>query len=158
MKACVALLGVITLATGIVPVHAAEITDITPCSALVEVMDSENLERIRQYGYYIFNVMDTMDIDHVQRGEPGIMSQMSDAGKTNLFAATSVQCRNHPNMTVYNSAALVYRGTRDIEIQFGKVKWEAAVAYIRPPAAPPPTFLSPHHVCYCGQRGSECLA
>jgi hypothetical protein len=102
--------------------HAAEITDKTPCSALVEVMDSENLERIRQYGYYIFSVMDTMDINHTQRGEPGIMAQLSDSGKTNLFAATSVQCRNHPSMTVYNSAALVYRGTRDMEIQFGTAK------------------------------------
>jgi hypothetical protein len=90
---------VVTTLAAVIPAHAAEITDKTPCS-----------------------VMDTMDIDHVQRGEPGIMSQMSESGKTNLFAVTSVQCRNHPSMTVYNSAALIYRGTRDIEIQFGAAK------------------------------------
>jgi hypothetical protein len=112
----------IALIACVSPAHAGEITDKTPCGALVEVMDSENLERIRQYGYYIFNVMDKMDIGHVQRGEPGIMSQMSEAGKGQLFGATSVQCRNYPKMTVYNSAALVYRGTRDIEIQFGMAK------------------------------------
>ena len=85
-------------------------------------MDSENYERIRQFDRYIFNIMDKMDIDHVQDGEPGIMSQLSRDGRASLFAATSVSCRNHPNMTVYNSAALVYRGTREIEIQFGTAK------------------------------------
>jgi hypothetical protein len=61
----------IALIACVSPAHAGEITDNMPCGALAEVMDSENLERIGQYGYYIFNVMDKMDIDHVQRGETG---------------------------------------------------------------------------------------
>jgi len=33
-----------------------------------------------------------------------------------------VQCRNNPDMTLYNSASLVYRGVRDMEIDFGTAK------------------------------------
>jgi hypothetical protein len=113
---------VVTTLAAVIPAKAAEITDKTPCSELVSAMDSKNNERIRQFLIYEFNVMDGMDIDHVQRGEPGIMSQLSDDGKINLASATSVQCRSHPNMTVYNSTALVYRGTRELEIQFGTAK------------------------------------
>jgi hypothetical protein len=113
---------VVTTLAAVVPAYASEITDKTPCSELVSAMDSKNTERIREFLVYEFNVMDTMDIEHTQRGEPGIMSQLSDEGKINLASVTSVQCRNHPKMTVYNSTALVYRGTREMEIQFGTAK------------------------------------
>ena len=96
------------------------ITDFTSamlCSELVSAMDSKNNERIRQFLICEFNVMDAMDIGAARR-----LSQLSDDGKINLASATSVQCRSHPNMTVYNSTALVYRGTREIETQFGTAK------------------------------------
>jgi len=86
------------------------------------VAGSRDPNRIREFVLYVSNIMEKMDIDHVQRGEPGIMGQLSDDGRTNLVAAASVQCRDHPKMTVYNSASLVYRGIRDMEIQLGAAK------------------------------------
>jgi NADP-dependent 3-hydroxy acid dehydrogenase YdfG len=102
--------------------RTAEITDRTPCTALIAAMDSENRANIRTFMLYVLNTMDDLDIQHTQAGEPGIMSQLSDEGRLNMSAMTSVNCRNHVKMTVYNSAALVYRGIRDMQLQLGTAK------------------------------------
>ena len=71
---------------------------------------------------YIFNTMKYMDNKHRGQGEPGIMAQLSDKGRVNMAAATSVHCRDYPKMTVYNSAAFVYRGIRDMHLELGTAK------------------------------------
>ena len=102
--------------------YAAEVTDTTPCSAMAAAMDSENPMSIRPFTVYVLNAMDDFDTKHIQTGEPGIMAQMSDDGRYHLAATISVNCRDHPKMTVYNSAGLVYRGVREMELQFGTAK------------------------------------
>jgi len=55
----------------------------------------------------------------------------------NLSSATSAQCRNHPHDSPQLSRACVSRQPlHGNPVRNGKVKWGAAVAYIRPLAAP----------------------
>jgi hypothetical protein len=116
----------------------AEIDDKTRCSEFVATSNafdratsagrskllSETKEGQKLQEYYLFmgNVMDGLDIDHVQAGRPGIMASLSDQGRSNLVAAAAVQCRNHQNMTIWNAAAFVYRGIRDMEMELGTAK------------------------------------
>jgi hypothetical protein len=109
--------------------HAAEITDKTPCSEFVatsnvydRAKNASNFAKLQEYYLFMGNVMDGLDIDHIQAGKPGIMASLSDDGRLNLMAAAAVQCRNHQNMTIWNSAAFVYRAIRDMEMQFGTAK------------------------------------
>jgi hypothetical protein len=83
---------------------------------------TEEGRKLQEYYLFMDNVMDGLDIDHVQAGQPGIMASLSDDGRRGLTAAAAVQCRNHQNMTIWNAAAFVYRGIRDMEIQFGTAK------------------------------------
>ena len=107
----------------------AEITEKTRCSEFVATSDSferttntVDREKLREFYLYMGNAMDGLDIDHIQAGKPGIMASLSDDGRQNLVAGAAVQCRNHTNMTVWNAAAVVYRGIRDLEMQFGAAK------------------------------------
>jgi hypothetical protein len=111
------------------PVKAAETTDKTRCSEFVETSNvydrasnASNFAKLQEYYLFMGNVMDGLDIDHIQSGSPGIMASLSDDGRLNLVAAAAVQCRNHQNMTIWNSAAFAYRATRDLEMQFGTAK------------------------------------
>ena len=79
-------------------------------------------DRIRPFTDYILNTMDDMDSKHTEAGEAGIVAQLSDQGLVGMAAATSVHCREYLKMTVYNSAAFVYRGIRDMELQLGTAK------------------------------------
>ena len=104
------------------PAHAQEVTDTTSCTVLVAAVDSEARDRVRLFMVYILNTMEKMDSKHTEQGEPGIMAQLSDNGRVNMAAATSVHCRDYPKMTIYNSAAFVYRGIRDMQLEFGTAK------------------------------------
>jgi hypothetical protein len=133
-KLSFSLLVVATVATNAM---AAEITDKTRCSEFVAASnayekatkagsklfkETEEGQQLQEYYLFMGNTMDGFDIDHVQAGNPGIMASLTDDGRRNLVAAAAVQCRNHPNMTVWNAAAFVYRGIRDMEIELGTAK------------------------------------
>lgn len=102
--------------------HAQEITDKTPCNMLLAAIDSEKSDRIRPFKIYIFNTMEDLDSKHTQQGDPGIMAQLSDEGRVNMAVVTVFHCRSYPKMTVYNSAAFVYRGIRDLQLELGTAK------------------------------------
>ena len=104
------------------PVRAIELTDHSPCTAVATAFDSKNKEMIRQLSAYIQNTMNKMDARHTENGEPGIMAQLSDEGLVGLVAVVAAHCQTHPRETVYNATAFVYRGTRDLEMQFGAAK------------------------------------
>jgi hypothetical protein len=116
----------------------AEITDKTRCSEFVATSnvydkaistgkaklfnETEEGRKLQEYYLFMGNTMDGLDIDHIQAGKPGIMASLSDDGRQNLVAAAAVQCRNHQNMTIWNAAAYVYRGIRDMEMELGAAK------------------------------------
>jgi hypothetical protein len=115
----------------------AEINDKTRCSEFVATSNAyeratnasnkifnktEEGRKLQEYYLFMDNVMDGLDIDHVQAGKPGIMASLSDDGRQKLTAAAAVQCRNHQNMTVWNAAAFVYRAIRDMEMELGTAK------------------------------------
>lgn len=101
---------------------AAEITDKTQCVEFVAALEARDFPMIRAFATYVLNTMDDLDIKHTQAGEPGIMARLSDDGRKRMVPITSVNCRDHPKMTVYNSAAFVYIGIREMQIQFGNAK------------------------------------
>jgi hypothetical protein len=101
------------------PASAQGLGDRTPCSVSTTVMDSGDRERVGTLVGYIESVMNSMDSAHTEKGEPGIVAQLSDEGLTHLVAAVTVNCRDHPTMTIYNSTAFVYRGTREMQKQLG---------------------------------------
>ena len=85
-------------------------------------MNTRNPEALTETKQYILNAMDKLDSAHTEAGEPGIMASLTDSGELDMVAMTAVHCQNHPKETIYNAAAFVYRGTRDMERQFGTAK------------------------------------
>jgi len=112
----------ITVALVSAPVHAQDVDGTTPCAASVAAMDSGEYERIRPFLIYIIDTMETMDGNHIRRGEPGIMGRMSDGDRRYMAAGVSVNCRNYPKMAVYDSVEFIYRSFRDLRTMFGTVK------------------------------------
>jgi hypothetical protein len=102
--------------------HAEEITDKTRCTAMIAALNTDQRAKIRPYVLYVLNAMEAMDSDNTQRGDPGIMAAMSDKGRINMAVGADLVCRAHPQMTVWNAAAEMYRGMRDMEIAFGAAK------------------------------------
>ena len=101
---------------------ALDLSDQTPCSAVVSALDTSNKSDIHDFVVYVDNQMDALDTAHTSQGEPGIMAQLSDKGRTQLDIVVAKECRDHPLETVYNAAAKIYVGTRDLETMFGTAK------------------------------------
>jgi hypothetical protein len=101
---------------------AAEVTDRTPCSVAVKAWDSKDMDEVQAVGLFIENTMQDLDFKHTDNGEPGIMSGMTDQGRSNAVGAAVGFCRQHPRATIYNEAASAYQGLREIEMQFGTAK------------------------------------
>ena len=121
MKTMIGIVSVVlSLAVG--QAAATDITDKTTCAAMVTAFDSNDPARVLPFGTYVLNMMDELDSKHTRRGEPGIMAQLSDDGRSSMVAITSVNCRKYPKMTIYNSAAFVYTGMRAIQMQLGTAK------------------------------------
>jgi len=102
--------------------RAQVVDDKTLCAASVAAMDSEQPDRVRPFLIYILDTMETMDGNHIRRGEPGITAEMSDGGRLYMAGGVSVNCRNYPKMTVYNSVEFIYRSFRDLGTTFGTAK------------------------------------
>jgi hypothetical protein len=88
----------------------------------VAALESRDFPQIRAFAAYVLNSMDNLDMKHTQAGESGIMAQLSDVGRSRMVPITSANCRDHLKMTVYNSAAFVYTGMREMQIQFGAAR------------------------------------
>lgn len=117
------LIAAVLLLAAPLTARAANLNDHTPCSVMpVAGRDTVTPDRILELKTYILNTMDNLDTRHIEAGEPGVMSNLSDAGEVDMAAATAVHCHLHPKLTIFNSAAFVYRGVRDIEMQFGTAK------------------------------------
>lgn len=99
----------------------AELTGRTRCVDAIKMFDPPSTGLIEVVNY-IKNVMETLDSKHTENGEPGIIAQLSDEGFKTLVATTTVWCRDHPRQTVYNSAAFVYTGAREMELEMGTAK------------------------------------
>jgi hypothetical protein len=72
--------------------NAAEITDKTRCSEFVatsnvydRASNASSLAKLQEYYLFMGNVMDGLDIDHIQAGKPGIMASLSDDGRQNFW-------------------------------------------------------------------------
>jgi hypothetical protein len=121
MKVTVGItLFVLSLAIG--QAAAADITDKTTCAAMVAAFDSKDPARVLPFGEYVLSAMDDVDTKHVRRGEPGIMARLSNNGRNNMVAIASVNCRDHPTTTIYNSAVFVYTSMRAMQLQIGTAK------------------------------------
>ena len=104
------------------PAFAQNFNDRTICAAFTAKVYTRQPDLVLQGYLYIVNTMEKMDAGHTEKGEPGIMAALSDQGLKNLAAMATVHCENFPKMTVYNAVSFVYRGVRDMEIQFGVAK------------------------------------
>ncbi len=99
--------------------RAGELAEGMLCSKLVSAMDGRSQNKIRQSAVTVLNIMGKIDSAHIQHGEPGIMSQLNKQGGVAMAELTSVHCREHPDMTIFNAAAYVYSGIRSLLIQIG---------------------------------------
>jgi hypothetical protein len=120
MNRVVAITGAVSLCFA---AHAmgAELTDQTRCVDAIKRFDPPQTG-LGELADYIKNVMELLDRKHTEDGEPGIIAQLSDDGFWNLVGSTTVWCRDHPRQTVYNAAAFVYTGTRELELELGTAK------------------------------------
>ena len=91
----------------------------TPCTAAIRASDTSSAEQMREVFLYVRETMVALDDVHTQQGEPGIMAQLSDQGMIDMVAMTVTFCRKNPKATVYNTAAKLYRETRDLEVALG---------------------------------------
>src|SRR5205823_867842 len=94
-------------------------SDPTPCALAVHTLESKDGAKIRDLVVLIRHTMDKLDSIHTQNGEPGIMASLSNDGFLDLSAMVTVHCRLHPQQLLFDSIAIVYRGTRDFEMEFG---------------------------------------
>jgi hypothetical protein len=97
--------------------RAAEIDPKTPCAEFVAALDGRDFPKIRAFSDYVLKTMDELDMKHMRSGQSGIMAQLSDDGRSHMVPITSVHCRDNLKMTVHNSAAFVYTGIREMQMQ-----------------------------------------
>ena len=102
--------------------RAADFSDGMPCSAVAATLDHGNQETRRSFILYVEGTIEKIDVAHTDRGEPGIVNKLSDGGFLDLVAVVSVHCREFPKLNVYNSAAYVYRATRELELSLRTAK------------------------------------
>lgn len=104
------------------PALAFDVDAHTSCSVVPAALQKQDQEAIEAIGNYVENTMDEMDLKHTENGDPGIMAQLSDDGLKHFIATSLAYCDAHPKSSIYNAAAFVYRGMRDLEMQFGVAK------------------------------------
>ncbi len=102
--------------------YADELAENMPCSRLITVMNSHTQIRLHQSAAMIMKIMGKLDSAHIEHGETGIMDKLNNQGESAISELTSVHCREHPNMTIFNAAAYVYDGLRGLLIQIGTSK------------------------------------
>lgn len=119
-RMAIVLAALILSAPGIA--HAGNIDESTKCSVLNKQFSDDDYDAIRESAIFMMNVMDNLDMNHTENGEPGIMSEMSDKGRLNVAAVASDYCSQHPKSTIYNAAASTYRGIRAMEMSLGVAK------------------------------------
>ena len=66
--------------------------------------------------------MEYLDQTHTDKGEQGIIAQLSDESMTGMVVLAVTYCRNHPQSTIYNASAMAYRITRTMEMRMGVAK------------------------------------
>jgi hypothetical protein len=100
----------------------AQIDKQTRCAVAANAFDTEDMHIVRPVAYFIRNVFDELDAAHTSIGEPGIMANLNDSGVSNMGALVVSLCHQHLDATIYDEAALAYRGVRDMGIQPGVAK------------------------------------
>jgi hypothetical protein len=133
-----ALLAASVVAT-ISPSLADAIDASTPCSVAVQAFDSDRRadevfagapsQQVLEVGNYILKVMNyimkvmaDLDRQYTDGGKPGIWPNLSDEGKHATAVSAVANCRLHPDRTIYEAAAFIYRSVRDIHTQLGIIK------------------------------------
>ena len=114
------------------PSFAKAIDANTPCSVAIRAFDSGKRAgevlagapspEVQAVGNYILNILDQLDRRHIEEGDSGILSDLSDTGRHALAASAVANCRLHPRRTIYNAADFVYHSVRDIQVQLGGVR------------------------------------
>jgi hypothetical protein len=126
--------------SGIVPATIAMIVATAPCSAdpidshtscSVAVQAFNSAKRagqvlagapspeVLEVGNYILSIMEGLDRQHTDKGEPGVWSNLSDAARHAIAASAVGHCRLHPRLTINRAADAVYNSVRDIQILLG---------------------------------------
>jgi hypothetical protein len=100
------------------PAEAADITDKTPCSAVVAAYDSENVDRVRPFDQYIHNTLENIDYQH----QPMILNRMSRDGRIDTDVMVVEICRTNQKHSIHQAAILVYDGIIRLGITIGAYK------------------------------------
>ena len=96
------------------------INDQTPCAAAVHAFDATDKPAIQNVGAYIQGVFAALDAMHTSKGETGIMASLDDRSLGYLMAGVISRCRQHPDVTIHDEAAVTYLEWRSTD--FDKAK------------------------------------
>jgi hypothetical protein len=123
------LLAAISTAVAIAPCFSEPLDSRTPCSAAVKAFNSAKRPgqvlagapspEVLEVGNYILSVMEGLDRQHTDIGEPAVWSNLSDAARHAIAASAVGHCRLHPRLTVNRAADAVYNSVRDIQLLLG---------------------------------------
>jgi hypothetical protein len=72
-----------------------------------------------EVGNYILSIMEGLDRQHTDIGEPGVWSNLSDAARHAIAASAVGHCRLHPRLTINRAADAVYNSVRDVQLLLG---------------------------------------
>jgi hypothetical protein len=122
------LLAVISMAVAIAPCFAEPLDSRTPCSVAVKAFNSAKRPaqvlagapspEVVEVGNYILSIMEGLDRQHTDIGEPGVWSNLSDAARHAIAASAVGHCRLHPRLTINRAADAVYNSVRDVQLVF----------------------------------------
>jgi hypothetical protein len=96
------------------------INDQTPCAVAAHAFDAQDKPAIQNVGMYIQSVFAALDAMHTNMGEAGIMATLDDRSLGYLMAGTIGLCRQHPDVTIHDEAAVSYLEWRSTD--FDKAK------------------------------------
>jgi hypothetical protein len=87
----------------------ANFDEFTPCSVAVSGFTSHEEGKIQQASQFIVQVLEQLNREHGQLGEPAILN---NGLKTALVAATRGACAQYERSTISIEASKVYRSMR----------------------------------------------
>src|SRR5215475_7966003 len=112
------LLAAISTAAALAPCFAERLDSRTPCSVAVKAFNSAKRPgqvlagapspEVVEVGNYILSIMEGLDRQHTDIGEPGAWSNLSDAARHAIAASAVGHCRLYPRLTINRAADAVY--------------------------------------------------
>lgn len=101
------------------PCYGASVTGSMKCSQVAKIFNDKNASGAVAVMKYVNNEWETLDDNHMEAGDPGIMAQMSDKARLSNEIVVPAWCESHSAETLHSAADEIYEGIREMSLQLG---------------------------------------